>query len=71
MHVNQSLLITLLMLLIQELRSVQIEDDEMEMSDDDRNYQGSGAKRTRYDADSLKVRREAYSSQAVCRLSSC
>ncbi|XP_017469817.1 PREDICTED: ecto-NOX disulfide-thiol exchanger 2 isoform X1 [Rhagoletis zephyria] len=37
-----------------ELRSVQIEDDEMEMSDDDRNYQGSSAKRTRYDAESLK-----------------
>ncbi|XP_054735510.1 ecto-NOX disulfide-thiol exchanger 1 [Anastrepha obliqua] len=37
-----------------ELRSVQIEDDEMEMSDEDRNYQGSSAKRTRYDAESLK-----------------
>ncbi|XP_004530599.1 ecto-NOX disulfide-thiol exchanger 2 [Ceratitis capitata] len=37
-----------------ELRCVQIEDDEMEMSDDDRNYQGGSAKRTRYDADSLK-----------------
>ncbi|XP_011186422.1 uncharacterized protein LOC105214596 [Zeugodacus cucurbitae] len=37
-----------------ELRSVQIEDDEMEMSDDDRSYQGSSAKRTRYDAESLK-----------------
>lgn len=42
------------MCIIQQLRSVQIEDDEMEMSDDDRHYQGSSAKRTRYDADSLK-----------------
>lgn len=49
------MLIIATMCIIQQLRSVQIEDDEMEMSDDDRHYQGSSAKRTRYDADSLKV----------------
>ncbi|KAM7355249.1 uncharacterized protein ACRADG_001383 [Cochliomyia hominivorax] len=38
-----------------ELRSIQIEDDEMEMSDEDRDYQvTSHAKRKRYDSDNLK-----------------
>lgn len=38
------------------MRSIQIEDDEMEMSDEDRDYQTvSHAKRKRYDSDNLKV----------------
>ncbi|XP_075161163.1 uncharacterized protein LOC142233986 [Haematobia irritans] len=38
-----------------ELRSIQIEDDEMEMSDEDRDYQStSHSKRRRYDSDNLK-----------------
>ncbi|XP_059226752.1 ecto-NOX disulfide-thiol exchanger 2 isoform X2 [Stomoxys calcitrans] len=38
-----------------ELRSIQIDDDEMEMSDEDRDYQPtSTAKRRRYDSDNLK-----------------
>ncbi|KAH8315579.1 hypothetical protein KR059_002979, partial [Drosophila kikkawai] len=39
-----------------ELRTVQITDDEMEISDDERDYErrGPGAKRMRYDSDSLK-----------------
>ncbi|XP_061386092.1 ecto-NOX disulfide-thiol exchanger 2-like, partial [Musca vetustissima] len=38
-----------------ELRSIQIDDDEMEMSDEDRDYQtSSSAKRRRFDSDNLK-----------------
>ncbi|XP_023293922.2 ecto-NOX disulfide-thiol exchanger 2 [Lucilia cuprina] len=38
-----------------ELRSIQIEDDEMEMSDEDRDYQTTThTKRKRYDSDNLK-----------------
>ncbi|KAH8388869.1 hypothetical protein KR215_002731, partial [Drosophila sulfurigaster] len=36
-----------------ELRTVQIDDDEMEISDDDRDYE-KRTKRTRYDSDGLK-----------------
>jgi len=42
----------------QELRTVQItDDDEMEISDDERDYdrRGHSAKRIRYDSDGLKV----------------
>ncbi|TMW48147.1 hypothetical protein DOY81_006780 [Sarcophaga bullata] len=38
-----------------ELRSIQIEDDEMEMSDEDRDHQSAThSKRKRYDSDNLK-----------------
>ncbi|XP_037933202.1 ecto-NOX disulfide-thiol exchanger 2 [Teleopsis dalmanni] len=37
-----------------ELRSIQIEDDEMEMSDDERDNQSGHTKRTRYDSEGLK-----------------
>lgn len=39
---------------MQELRTVQIDDDEMEISDDERDYERR-SKRTRYDSDGLKV----------------
>ncbi|XP_065359235.1 ecto-NOX disulfide-thiol exchanger 2 [Calliphora vicina] len=43
-----------------ELRSIQIEDDEMEMSDEDRDYQTvSHSKRKRYDSDNLKDENES------------
>ena len=38
------------------MRCVQIEDDEMEMSEDDRDYRNSSSKRSRYDNEHLKVR---------------
>ncbi|XP_055902486.1 ecto-NOX disulfide-thiol exchanger 2 [Eupeodes corollae] len=37
-----------------EMRSVQIEDDEMEMSDEDRDFRSSSSKRCRFDNDNLK-----------------
>ncbi|XP_055853725.1 ecto-NOX disulfide-thiol exchanger 2 [Episyrphus balteatus] len=37
-----------------EIRSVQIEDDEMEMSDEDRDFRSSSSKRCRFDNDNLK-----------------
>lgn len=39
---------------MQELRTVQIDDDEMDISDDERDYEKRN-KRTRYDSDGLKV----------------
>jgi len=45
---------------MQELRTVQItDDDEMEISDDERDYdrRGPSAKRIRYDSEGLKVRK--------------
>jgi len=42
---------------MQELRTVQIDDDEMEISDDD--YE-KRPKRTRYDSDGLKVSSDQY-----------
>lgn len=37
-----------------EMRSVQIEDDEMEMSDEDRDFRSTSSKRCRFDNDNLK-----------------
>lgn len=44
---------------IQELRTVQIDDDEMDISDDERDYEKRN-KRTRYDSDGLKASRHNY-----------
>lgn len=44
---------------MQELRTVQInDDDEMEISDEERDYEKRSSKRIRYDSESLKVDRQ-------------
>lgn len=49
---------------MQELRTVQInDDDEMEISDEERDYEKRSAKRIRYDSESLKVGRQFKSIQ--------
>lgn len=49
---------------MQELRTVQIDDDEMDISDDERDYEKRN-KRTRYDSDGLKVRLLDYQDENI------